>query len=97
MCNAWFIDDGRLRRLFTKGPSAKVYAGNHLTKDHQCKVPKCKAGPVCVDGDIKCAVCGNPHKASDRSCPMRIKASQEFRRMKSERASNIASGSEMEL
>jgi hypothetical protein len=30
--------------------------------------------------------CGDPHKASDRSCPMRIKTSQEFRLMKFERA-----------
>jgi hypothetical protein len=80
-----------------ENPACAVCAGNHLTKDHQCEVSKCKTGPVCVHGDIKCAACGNPHKASDRSCPMRIKASQEFRRMKSERASNTTSGSEMEL
>jgi hypothetical protein len=52
-----------------------VCAGNRLTIDHQCEVPKCKAGLVCVHGDIKCAACGNLHKVSDHGCPMRIKAS----------------------
>jgi hypothetical protein len=70
---------GHARELCgVENPACAVCAGNHLTKDYQCEVPRCKAGPVCVHGDIKCAACGNPHKASDRSCPMRIKASQEF-------------------
>jgi hypothetical protein len=78
-------------------PACTVCTGNHLTRVHQCEIPKCKAGPICVHGDIKCAACGDPHKASDRSCSMRIKISQEFRRMKFERAIKNTSNSEMKL
>jgi hypothetical protein len=73
-------------------PACDVCAGNHLTKDYQCEVPKCKAGPVCVHGDIKCAAFGNLHNASDHTCPMRTKTSQAFRRIKFKRASNTTNG-----
>ena len=69
----------------SKEPVCAVCAGFHTTKDHPCKIQSCKAGPVCTHPPIKCAACGDPHKANDPNCPTRVKLSQEFRWQRAQR------------
>jgi hypothetical protein len=60
-------------------PTCAVCAEPHMTKSHPCKISTCKEGPSCTHPPIKCAACGDMHKASDPKCPTRVKLSQEFR------------------
>jgi hypothetical protein len=57
----------------TADPVCAVCAKPHPTKEHPCTVSSCKKGPACTHPPIKCAVCGNAHKASDPNCPTRTK------------------------
>jgi hypothetical protein len=54
-------------------PICAVCAQQHITKDHLCPIPTCRAGKSCTHPPLKCAACGAPHKATDPLCPVRIR------------------------
>jgi hypothetical protein len=64
---------GHPAALCRNDPRCAVCAEPHETREHPCTLPTCKKGPTCTHPPIRCANCGTPHKASDPSCPERIK------------------------
>ena len=47
-----------------------VCGQHHPTRKHPCAIGNCKAGHSYTHPPIRCANCQQPHKASDRNCPM---------------------------
>ena len=60
-------------------PTCGVCAEQHASKDHTCSIPGCPGKTRCTHR-IKCATCGNPHKAWDIQCPTKVAARSTARK-----------------
>jgi hypothetical protein len=64
---------GHPKEFCNTNPVYAVCAGDHLTSKHECPRKSCQGGYRCMHLIMKCANCKDPHRASNRNCPERIK------------------------
>jgi hypothetical protein len=60
---------GHPAALCKAAPACAFCAQPHLTHQHPCNIPGCRKGRRCAHPPLCCALCQQPDKATDRSCP----------------------------